>query len=295
MYKNDFIYTDVGETNIKHFFNLADFGHQGFSLYIDYIDGDTNIPLHSHSFIELVIIFSGNGWHGSSHQKKWFTPGDVFLIPKGEKHYYEDSKHVNMVNIVFDLDILSLPLYDLPQLPGYQLLFGFGQKDRIGYSCLNQAKLIEARHLVDQIAEACQSTQAGMKMIAVSHFMHLLFLLCNNIEKSQDKIATLDYNLGHVVSYMEKNYRENITLDELANIANMSKRNFQRIFKNTFSTSPIDYLLNLRLKKSQIILKRFPKLNIANVAALAGFSDSNYFSKKFKNKFGYSPTKEKKS
>ena len=55
-----------------------------------------------------------------------------------------------------------------------------------------------------------------------------------------------------------------------------------------------EYLNIYRLKKANAMLLETPKRKIAEVAALCGFGDSNYFSKQYKKMYGISPTETRK-
>lgn len=67
----------------------------------------------------------------------------------------------------------------------------------------------------------------------------------------------------------------------------MSTSNFRHNFAEITGTPPGEYLVHLRLRKAMVLLK-FPYA-IAEIAALCGFSDSNYFSRIVRKRTGYSP------
>ncbi len=68
----------------------------------------------------------------------------------------------------------------------------------------------------------------------------------------------------------------------------MSKNHFLRVFRQCYGTSPINYLIRLRLEKSCELLEHSGK-NITEIAFEAGFSDSNYYTRQFSKTYGMSP------
>lgn len=94
--------------------------------------------------------------------------------------------------------------------------------------------------------------------------------------------------LLHAREHLEQNLAGRVTLPELARIASLSVSQFSAVFKDYFGTSPIDYLLALRMRQSLYYLSDY-SFNVTEVGQKAGFSDPFYFSKQFKKHFGMSP------
>lgn len=94
--------------------------------------------------------------------------------------------------------------------------------------------------------------------------------------------------LHEAISCMESNYRSQLTLDELARRAGMSRSQFVRVFRRSCGTSPVDYLIDLRLDAARRLMIKSDK-NISEIALDCGFSDSNYFSRQFRKRLGVTP------
>ena len=92
---------------------------------------------------------------------------------------------------------------------------------------------------------------------------------------------TREYILNHV--------DEKITLQALAKQAQYSESRFCFLYRKFFASSPIDDLLNARIEKASSLLKYSP-LSITEIATKCGFSSVHYFSKKFREKTGVSPS-----
>ena len=90
-----------------------------------------------------------------------------------------------------------------------------------------------------------------------------------------------------VLSYIKDNYRNNVRLDELASMMNVSRMYFSNLFKETFNISPKQYILNKRLTESQRLLLE-TDLSVKEIAYRVGFENENYFSEFFSAKIGMS-------
>ena len=87
---------------------------------------------------------------------------------------------------------------------------------------------------------------------------------------------------------MDAQHQRPIRVAELAELANMSVRNYQRIFREVEGTSPSEYLLRLRILKARKLLESEHR-PVTAIAYDCGFSDSNYFSRMFHKVVGVTP------
>lgn len=92
---------------------------------------------------------------------------------------------------------------------------------------------------------------------------------------------------------MKSKLAEHISLEELAGACHLSSSHFCRLFRQITGYSPIQYLLDIRLQEAATLLKRTDN-SITQIAYEVGFDDVGYFSRKFKEQFGMSPTQAKK-
>ncbi len=87
--------------------------------------------------------------------------------------------------------------------------------------------------------------------------------------------------------YMEGHYRDNISLEYLASIVNMSPFHFIRVFQRQTGLSPHAYLNQVRLRKARQLLRQ--GRTIAYTAYETGFADQSHFSRHFKRTMGFTP------
>ncbi len=97
-----------------------------------------------------------------------------------------------------------------------------------------------------------------------------------------------------VKEHLDAHYAETLTLAALARRAGLSTPHFSREFRRCFRTSPIDYLIRLRMQKAQYLLMDEHR-NVTEVAAQVGYDNLFYFSRLFKRHFGHSPRELRRS
>lgn len=90
-----------------------------------------------------------------------------------------------------------------------------------------------------------------------------------------------------VLAYIDRHYREEIRLDDLSEIMNISTMYFSNYFKQVFNISPKQYILNKRLSEAQRLLLE-SEMSIKEIAYAVGFDNENYFSEYFSKKVGIS-------
>jgi AraC-like DNA-binding protein len=98
--------------------------------------------------------------------------------------------------------------------------------------------------------------------------------------------------IDSIKSYMNENFREDISLPTLADIGNLSMFHFNRLFKKITSYTPYRYLVTIRLQSAQLEIKNTRK-PVTEVAFSTGFKSLEHFSATYKNFFGISPSEDR--
>jgi transcriptional regulator GlxA family with amidase domain len=146
---------------------------------------------------------------------------------------------------------------------------------------LSERQLNHVNEIIHDLMRETQSHNPGYRIMAKGLFMQLAVYLsrCCSDEPSEESLNLL--RLGDAIAHNETSFAEKITLGDLAKKAHLSSRHFQRIFRECMGRSPIDHLLHVRIQKATELL-RHSNRTITEIAFECGFSDSNYFSRQFK-------------
>jgi AraC-like DNA-binding protein len=116
-------------------------------------------------------------------------------------------------------------------------------------------------------------------------------LFANTIDHVKDEkiTATLeDLTIKRMLSFIQKNFSEKITLKDIAEAGIVCRSKCCRIFKQALRTSVFDYLLNFRIRQSLAFLRN-ESMSISDVALASGFSAVSYYGEIFKRLLGMSP------
>ena len=129
--------------------------------------------------------------------------------------------------------------------------------------------------------------------ISVRNLLSDYFAVLSHVHQA-DSVSSSSVNLlledrvQIILNYIHANYSKNITLDDLAMVANVSKSEVLRCFKSIINISPIKYLKNFRLQNAAYMLKN-SSYSIQTIYELCGFDSNSYFSKSFKEIYLCSP------
>ncbi len=96
------------------------------------------------------------------------------------------------------------------------------------------------------------------------------------------------HRFAAVVQYVKQHLTEQITVEKLAELACMSKATFFRVFKRELGLTPVEFVIQERLAEAKRLL-RLPAATVADVCFRAGFNNTAYFQKLFKQYEGITP------
>ncbi len=277
-------------------FNLRDWCDPDLPFAFTHTHGFSNCPLHKHNFSELVIIFNGKGIHFTHNYESLIETGDVFVVPNNIGHGYKNAETIYLANFMFDLNKLE-PMHDLQQLPAFHKLFQVDPALRKEHAFKNKLKLSDKAlsnvwSIYIKIQDEMKCKRPGYKTLSKALLLELLTFLSRYGSSSSSVEPRYHHMFDEVIAFLENNFAyTTITLDLLANMCNMSKRNFQRSFKKDMGISPIHYLQKLRINKACKMLAKSKNITITEIGFNVGYTDSNYFSRQFKHFTGMPPKK----
>lgn len=162
------------------------------------------------------------------------------------------------------------------------------EKIKFDYMKVNQKKFLEIIRLTDDIENKAIDIENESKLL---NYISLL-IENDNVDLNED--VSENFNLkriSEITLYLNENYRKDIMLDDLANIAQVSKYYLIRKFNDYYGLSPHQYITNLRINYAKKLLKS--KKDFVDVAIESGFYDQSHFIKCFKEYTGVTPMKYK--
>jgi len=94
---------------------------------------------------------------------------------------------------------------------------------------------------------------------------------------------------NEILLYINENIYTAFNIEELCAQFGISRSSLQSLFRNNLSIAPKEYVSSLKLEKSKLLIKE-SKFTISEIATMLGFSTIHYFSRRFKQEFGLTPT-----
>ncbi|MGG0821485.1 AraC family transcriptional regulator [Paenibacillus turicensis] len=118
-------------------------------------------------------------------------------------------------------------------------------------------------------------------------FQNLIYFIVehmgNRVGEKNAKLA-----VERTIQYLQQHYREVSNIEQLAQMANMSRRWYNTLFKEMTGQSPTEYLTELRINRAKELM-HIAGNRLYDIAREVGFQDEHYFSRRFKQSVGASP------
>jgi AraC-like DNA-binding protein len=269
------------------------FHADGFPIAVAVRDPQQPFGLHAHEFWEIVIVTGGSGMHVTGEDAWQVTTGDAFVIGGSRPHDYLNMQDLRLINILFVPEELSLDLKDLSSSPGYHVLFHLEPAWRKRHQFKSRLQLTTddlhiAAELADRLDAELRTRSAGFGFLATAIFMQLIGHLSRCCSRSQNAGSRALLRIAKAITHIETHFSEHVNLEELIRIAAMSRRSFLREFEAATGSTPIAYLIQLRMNRAATLLRRTPR-SVTEIAFEVGFQDSNYFARQFRKRHGMSP------
>jgi AraC family L-rhamnose operon transcriptional activator RhaR/AraC family L-rhamnose operon regulatory protein RhaS len=142
--------------------------------------------------------------------------------------------------------------------------------------------------ITDRLEKELNERQAGFGFMAMAALMQIIGMLSRAYGRAPTPDGRALLRIGEALSFIEQNIQAEVDVDGLAKIAQMSKRSFLRAFQQATGSSPIAWLIELRIQRAAALLRRTKK-SITEIAFDVGFNDSNYFTRQFRKMTGTTP------
>ncbi len=248
---------------------------------------------HYHPEVELIFVCKGSGKRQIGSNISYFSDGDLVLIGSNLPHCGLTNENTNndyeMV-IQFKPDFLGENIWETPEMQRISALL---EKSKAGIVFNENIKKTVGQKIADM------------------HEMSSLNKLLNFLEILDELATTQDYRIlnagkyylqtqvedneriNHIFNYVKDHFKEQITLEEIADLANMKVPSFCRYFKKITNKTFTQFVNEYRITHSLKLLAEQP-LSITEVCFESGFNNFSYFNKTFKEYIKKSPSQYRK-
>ncbi len=289
-----YTYTFTDALSARYFLSEEQFGNILSFCY--YHKNDFPIKMHTHEFYEINIVTEGFGIHHIENNSFTIKQGDFFIIPPNIQHGYSETSNLNIFHLLLSDNFFAKYSNELKALRSYALLFNIEPKLRVKNNLKFFPNISSSDFLFfnSEISKLHKLNRDNLlneteKSIKTLNLIYELSSVVAREDFSSSKQSIIDVKqISSVISYIDNNYSEKITLQDLCKISNMSRSTLLSHFILACACSPTEYLLSVRIENATKLLKT-TELAIATIAQECGFFDSSHFTKYFYQKKGILP------
>lgn len=227
---------------------------------------------------QVFFCKSGQGEVLIDSRKYVIDKSQCFVILKDIPHEYHCTSGEDWV-----LDIIGFNGAIVP------LLLRTLKLNTSGAYLLGKRDLIESH--VNSIVELAANNDKNLNML----LSQKLYCLLTDLSKVITSVSSAGADYGNptitqVIDYIESNYSNDISLENLAEIAHRTPEYLCNIFKKCTGSTPVGYITSVRLIHAMTLLVQEPSLPVNQVAIQCGFRSPSYFGKVFAKHYGMTPS-----
>lgn len=255
------------------------------------------ITHHWHDELEILYIEEGEyviHVNGIAHQAK---AGEIYFINSQEIHQISAVTHkASHHAIVFDPKIIRFEWHD----PSNQKYLNPVIKGKIKYPLHVNNSPIANTNIIKEFKEALTAylhAHPSWQIVVKASLLKIIAILIDteamintNLTETEGKDDEKAIMTNTIMAYIQRNYMNKITLDELAELANLSVSYFCKFFKSMFEKTAVEYINEYRIEKACLLLTQTDD-KIIDIAFSVGFENFSYFIRKFKILKGMTPSK----
>ncbi len=241
-----------------------------------------SFPNHWHDYFELEIVLDGEYEHNVCGEKRIACRGSAWIMSYLDYHSFVCTRDAKILNIGFSAQSLSRDIASALSCAG-------------GLICeLDSRKTDEiwerSQIALKEINEKLPFWQIKVKSIIESIIIEIIRNGANSSLSSNIKAPRV---LQNVISHIYANYSEDLSLNSLSKIFNLSPGHLGLIFSKSFGVSVSAYVARVRMKQSCNLLEN-SELSTKEIAYICGFKSIEYFHYSFKKYMKTTPDSYRK-
>ncbi len=266
-----------------------DFGHSFTYQKFDESIGNKNNAWHFHPELELVYVNGGNGKRQIGSHISYYTGGDLILIGSNLPHCgFTDKLTGNKSETVVQMkqDFLGNEFFNIPEMKKIQNLFEIC-KGGIAFYGNTKIKIGEKIEVLEYQTDF-------QRLLSILNILNELgnskeFKILNAEGFSMETEIKDNDRINIVFNHVKTNFKEEISLEEIADLVSMTVPSFCRYFKKITNKTFTKFVNEYRLVHASKLLAEQP-MSITEVCFESGFNNFSHFNKSFKTFTGKSPS-----
>ncbi|MCH1624162.1 helix-turn-helix transcriptional regulator [Ferdinandcohnia quinoae] len=240
-------------------------------------DRDWHSINHTHHFTEILFVTKGKGTFIFSNNEVPLTEHDLIIINPNIEHTEKSTHGDGLEYIVLGLQDLAFTSQE--DVNTQVTFFNFhGEKELY---------LFYLQQLINELRRQEPGYELIVQNIVEILLQKMIRRKSFTLEKSTSEKISKD--IAFVKNHIKKHFREDLNLSILAEASHINKYYLAHSFKKLVGISPIEYLIQTRIRESKILLEttNFP---ISDISSMTGFSSQSFFAQSFKRVMNETPS-----
>lgn len=251
--------------------------------------------LHRHNETQITWILKGEGTLIAGSCMQRFKPGDIYIFGSNQPHilksdpaYFDKRKRREVHALTLFVDARG-PFGNILELPEMVNVKKFLEISRMGLQVPETHRQVVMEKMI-----AVKEARNGYRLAGFIHLLQVLaaikkFKTLSNTQSEYSISESEGLRMNDIYQYTMAHYTENITLNQIANVAHLTPQAFCRYFKKHTLKTYITFLNEVRINEAckKIVAEDFDSL--ASVAYQTGFTNAVTFNRVFKKITGQPP------
>lgn len=232
---------------------------------------------HFHSIYEMYYLISGSRKFFIKNKIYDILPGTLILIPPNVIHRTLETTGEEHSRFIIEINPDYIPYMDMKGL--LDSTFKAGPVLKLPEKL---QRAIEQKFDLFRNEVNCNHPyrEDALKVLTVEFFIQLnRYAYSNNMLKDSD--VNMNNKLSEIITYINDNYKKNISLTSIAEEFYISRHHLSRIFKKYTGFTVGEYITNHRINASQYLLVN-TDMKIIDIASQVGFNSLSNFGRTFK-------------
>ena len=248
---------------------------------------DGKFFLHLHDNYEIYLFLDGDCKYVVEENVYPLSPGDVIVIKKNQLHRVFHNAPSRYTRIVFNI---SPSFFAENGCSEYEKKFVAPQEqsgNRIAAETVKESGLYEAIMRVRKYTDDFQNCDTPVAKAAMIEVLYLI----NSIELKK-KTTALQGHMREIIEYLNVNFKEDVTLDDLEKRFFISKYHICHVFPELTGLTVHQYITKKRLAYAKELIESGKSAGFAS--DVAGFHHYSSFYRSFVSEYGVAPSVKKR-
>lgn len=247
-----------------------------YAYYYQVSNANYSFPGESHNMWELTFIDNGTLHTTVDDESFDLNNFDIILYAPNQYHTQSTGNHksCSYLTIMFDMEC--------------------SQEELISKRVFNASR--EMHSIINNLVKTSNTEIYYDTELMLCYLKELIIKLFQYDFLSNTSVASTPMQqkfenelLNEVILYINENIYTTLTIEEICHHFSISRSSLQTLFKNNLNTAPKQYISDIKLNMSKLLIKE-SIYTISEISNKLGFASIHYFSRKFKQQFNITPT-----